>query len=104
MTAETETAETLRAERLRIVMQLTELNAEHLRLSQAAGGAEIDELRCERAIDEEGAAAGHRDRLHEARGEGRDTRLALAECEDRVRALESRIDEIDRRLAADGGR
>lgn len=87
-------------QRLEVVQSLALVNARHLLNQQALGGAEFEILGIERDIAEEGPSQMRSEDLAQALGRRRQARGAIAECEERLAALELQLEDLDRRIAA----
>lgn len=95
-------AQGLLRHRLRLVADLSALNAEALRHQQALAGVEMEALRCVLAIGRGDEQSGLVRDLHEARSSGRSIAEAKAGCEDRIAAIEDELRAVDEAIAALG--
>ena len=99
MTEKLSSLNVLVAKRTEFVLELGKQNAEHVRLCQMAGAAEINVMRHERDAEAQGEPDGFDDELNEAFAQDRDAKAALMACERRLQVLEESIAELDREIA-----
>lgn len=86
--------------RLTLVAEVSALNAEGLKLSQALAGIEMEVLRCELAIERGEPDAQLVQELHHANESVASITQARAECEERNAAVEEKISALDVAIAA----
>lgn len=89
-------------QRLKVVQEISSVQSRNLLNRQIGGGAEFELLQIEQEIAATGSThalgkrlAGARDRLQKANAE-------VAACDAHCAALERRLEELDRLIAADG--
>lgn len=88
------------ADRRQLVGELTELNAEQLRLCQIAGGAQIDLARRERDASAGGTSPRVAQALLAASARDDIAKRGLLDCQRRIAEIEARLDRLDRQIAA----
>ncbi len=98
MTDQTESIQEIFERRMVLVGEMSRLNAEQLLNTQKLSGNQIDLLRCADGVRDNGGDGGLRDELAEA--EARDALLKskIADCDDRLQALEEQVAALDRKL------
>ena len=87
-------------ERLRVVQEISRLNARHLLNRQACGGAEFEILQVEREIETAGESKLRAAALEGARERRQRATAAMADCDVELAALDLRLADLDRRIAA----
>jgi hypothetical protein len=85
--------------RLSLVANLSALNAEALRLTQALAGMEMDIQRFELEITKNGATAKLVRDLHGVEMSAESIRVMRTKCGENITAVESYVAEVDRLLA-----
>ncbi len=85
--------------RLKLVGEISTLNAQALKHIQALAGVEMEVLRLDLEIGRTAASAQLVQDLHEAEEHAEAIRSAQAECDDRIAAAEREVAELDLRLA-----
>ncbi len=80
--------------RMMLVGEISKLNAEQLRNTQRMSGNQIELMRCAQKPDDRA-----RSELANAKGLDAQLRDKITECEDRLKALEDEVAEIDNKLA-----
>jgi hypothetical protein len=104
MNAPPRPAPVLLAERLQLVLRLSEANAACHRAQAAAGGAQFAVARIEALIDRDGASEALEAELSAAYADDDAALSRLAEIELQLDALNARLSALDRELvAAEGG-
>jgi len=85
--------------RLALVVDVSALNAEALRLTQALAGIEMEVLRIELDMRKTSSTGQLVQDLHEAHEKAGTIQTARAECEERIVATEQEIEKVDHLLA-----
>lgn len=85
--------------RLRLVANLSELNAEALRLTQGLAGMEMNIQRFEMEIAKNGATEKLARDLHGVEVSAESIRVMQTNCKENIAAVESKVAEVDRQLA-----
>ncbi len=80
--------------RMMLVGEISKLNAEQLRTTQMMSGNQIELMRCAQNSDEQA-----RSDLANAKVLDAQLRDKIIECQDRLKALENEVAEIDNKLA-----
>jgi predicted nucleic acid-binding Zn-ribbon protein len=100
MTDQVGTQVDLLHQRLALVANLSALNAEALKLTQALAGMEMDIQRFELEIAKNGATEKLAQDLHDADKSAETIRARQSECSENIAAVESAVAEVDQLLAA----
>ncbi len=80
--------------RMTLVGEISKLNAEQLRNTQMMSGNQIELMRCAQTSDDRA-----RSELADAKVRDAQIRDKITECEDRLKALEDEVAELDKKLA-----
>ncbi len=81
-----------------LVSEISRLNAEQLLNTQKLSGNQIDLLRCADVLRDEPASGPFRDELAQAEARDASLKSKMADCADKLQALEDQVAALDRKL------
>lgn len=84
--------------RILLVQEMSALNAEQLHNSQELSGNEFDLQRCTEAMNEQGNTGQLLDEFNGATSREKHIRAMIADCDDKLEALERQVADLDRKL------
>lgn len=98
MTNQTSSIQQVFERRILIVNEISQLNAEHLRITQKLSGNQFDIMRCRETVNDTASCKQAIEELKEAEARDHLLKSQITECDDKLQTLEAELTMLDRQL------